>query len=121
MPQENLWDETLQPAQSRPVGLDLAIAEQELRIEWADGVRSVYTMRFLRQNCPCATCRTEREKQSESQSLLPVLSAAQAAASGATCVGGHLVGNYALQLDWSDGHSTGIYDFRLLRGWHTRP
>jgi DUF971 family protein len=25
------------------------------------------------------------------------------------------VGNYALGLTWSDGHSTGIYSFRYLR------
>ena len=25
------------------------------------------------------------------------------------------VGRYALQIDWSDGHSTGIYPFRRLR------
>ncbi len=119
MPSEDLWDESLSPEQYRPVGLDLAIPEQELRIQWADGATSRFSMRFLRQHCPCAACRTEREKQAESRSLLPVLSPAQAAAASATCTGGHLVGNYALQLDWSDGHSTGIYDFRLLRSWHT--
>src|SRR5262245_36839421 len=63
MPQESLWDESLRPDQSRPVGIDLALPEQELRIHWSDGVKSVFTMRFLRQNCPCASCRTEREKQ----------------------------------------------------------
>jgi DUF971 family protein len=25
------------------------------------------------------------------------------------------VGNYALSLTWQDGHSTGIYSFRMLR------
>ena len=25
------------------------------------------------------------------------------------------VGNYALKIDWSDGHSTGIYSFAHLR------
>ena len=25
------------------------------------------------------------------------------------------VGRYAIQIDWSDGHSTGIYSFRQLR------
>ena len=27
-----------------------------------------------------------------------------------------LVGNYALAPTWADGHNTGIYSFRLLRG-----
>ena len=109
-------DESLTPEQYRPVGLDLAIAEQELRISWADGVNSVFPLTFLRRHCPCATCRTEREKQSTS--LLPIMSEAQAKASSATTTSGHLVGNYAIQLDWSDGHSTGIYDFKLLRSLH---
>jgi DUF971 family protein len=26
-----------------------------------------------------------------------------------------LVGNYALQITWGDGHDTGIYDFRYWR------
>ena len=26
-----------------------------------------------------------------------------------------LVGNYALQIVWEDGHNTGLYDFGLLR------
>ena len=26
-----------------------------------------------------------------------------------------LVGNYAIQFTWSDGHNTGIFDFRFLR------
>jgi DUF971 family protein len=26
-----------------------------------------------------------------------------------------LIGNYAVQIDWADGHKTGIYDFRYLR------
>jgi len=106
-------DESLKPEQYRPVGLDLALAQQELRITWADGVSSVFPLVMLRKNCPCATCRTEREKQSTS--LLPIMSETQAKAAGATCTSGHLVGNYAIQLDWSDGHSTGIYDFKLLR------
>ena len=119
MPQDSLWDETLRPDQIQPVGLDLALPEQELRIQWGDGVASIFSMQFLRQNCPCASCRTERDKQAASKSLLPILSAAQAAAASATCTGGQLVGNYAIQLDWSDGHSTGIYDFRLLRTWQS--
>jgi DUF971 family protein len=27
----------------------------------------------------------------------------------------HLVGNYAMQLAWSDGHDTGIYSWDALR------
>ena len=52
------------------------------------------------------------------ESLLPVLKSAPAGEVRLT--GGNLVGNYALKLDFSDGHNTGIYDFRLLRSFHGR-
>ena len=99
------------PASSTPVSLDLDLKGQVLEIGWADGVRSKFPLVFLRKNCPCATCRTEREKQSKT--VLPILSAAPPTKMEAT--GGHTVGNYAIQIDWSDGHNSGIYDFRLLR------
>jgi DUF971 family protein len=117
VPEEFIRDESLSPEQYRPVDLDLALPQQELRITWADGVSSVFPLAFLRRNCPCATCRTEREKQTTS--LFPILSESQAKAGGATTTGAHLVGNYAIQLEWSDGHSTGIYDFKLLRSLHS--
>lgn len=101
--------------QCRPTGLDLQLDDQALEIAWADGVRSTFPAVLLRRECPCAACRTEREQRDGA--LLPVLSAP---ADGEIRVtGGHLVGNYAIQLNWSDGHRTGIFDFRLLRWLHT--
>ena len=32
-----------------------------------------------------------------------------------TAVGAELVGNYALRIDWSDAHGSGIYSFQYLR------
>jgi DUF971 family protein len=32
-----------------------------------------------------------------------------------TARGAELVGNYAMRIDFSDGHSTGIYTFEFLR------
>jgi len=102
-------------AAARPVGMNLRLRDQVLEITWADGVRSRFPLSFLRKHCPCASCRTER--QNESPAALPVLNPG---AGGQTpvVVGGNIVGNYALQLEWSDGHNTGIFDFRLLRSLH---
>ena len=33
----------------------------------------------------------------------------------ATVVSAKLVGNYAIQFQWYDGHNTGIFYFRMLR------
>lgn len=113
MPNEVYPDESLTPQQCRPSGLDLDLRAQVLRLSWADGAASALPLPLLRRHCPCATCRTEREKRAGS--VLPILTASQSNPAGATATGGHLVGNYAIQIDWADGHTTGIYDFRLLR------
>lgn len=94
-----------------PVSLKLKRAEQELWIKWQDGRECVYRSLFLRKNCPCATCRTEREKQSTE--LLPVLK--QPPPQNIRMINAQLVGRYAIQLFWSDGHKTGIFDFKYLR------
>jgi DUF971 family protein len=99
------------PDQMTPTDLKLKRAEQKLFVTWRDGRQSVYTAVKLRKNCPCATCRTERQQQSTE--LLPVLK--QAPARDLRIDSIELVGRYAIQLRWSDGHSTGIYDFEYLR------
>ena len=91
-------------------------------IEWGDGHASHYEFVYLREKCPCATCNDEREKKEHATvpggapGTLPGMgpslplykpkpTARQAKA----------VGNYAIQIDFSDGHTTGIYSFEYLR------
>jgi len=117
-------DELLQQAvsqppaseQFRPTNLNLD-RKDGLRIDWADGIASHYSLVYLRKRCPCATCRTEREQAAlkpASQGLsLTILPANIDRATQFTDA--RLVGNYAIQITWADGHSTGIYDFRYLR------
>ena len=98
---------------TRPTNLHLD-HKTGLRIDWADGVVSHYPLVLLRKNCPCATCRTEREQPAKpsgmSLTILPAgIDRATQFASART------VGNYAIQITWADGHSTGIFDFRFLR------
>lgn len=100
--------------QFKPVDMRLD-RKDGLYITWADGQTSHYPLAFLRKNCPCATCREEREKppapmMGRSLTILP------AGVSRATeFTGAKTVGNYAIQIDWADGHRTGIYDFQYLR------
>lgn len=86
----------------------------QLQITWSDGQRRTYTFTELRQKCPCATCRDERQAAAEApQAMLPVvdLAAAQPLRVDKMVP----VGNYAYGLTFSDGHDTGIYTFELLR------
>jgi DUF971 family protein len=87
-------------------------------IAWADGHSSHYDFTYLRDQCPCATCNDERGKKEAmpvattnllSSPLLPMYKPkprAQAATQ---------VGNYAIQISFSDGHSTGIFSYDYLR------
>ena len=100
-----------QPQEHQPASLDLDLREQVLHITWSDGTASHLPLLAVRKACPCAACRTAQEQQS--RTLLPVLQSAPPSAIVAT--GAHLVGNYALRIEWSDEHNTGIYDFRYLR------
>ena len=97
-----------------PKDLKVKIAEQRLLIEWDDGTRSEFPLGQLRRVCPCATCRTEREQQASNP--LRIL---KADPTGVRVTNARLVGSYAIQFDWSDGHNTGIFDFRFLRSLGT--
>ena len=88
-----------------------------LEIEWSDGHRSAWSFAWLRNACPCATCIDEREKQgrkagqpkSKAADLLPMYTPPAKPASA------QAVGRYAIQFNWLDGHSAGIYSFDYLR------
>ena len=106
--------------QTTPIRLHLK-REQGLEVDWADGRRCLYTLQYLRSMCPCAQCSGVREggqpaaggeapKKKPLLTILPGNSANPLAA-----VAAELVGNYALRIDWSDEHGSGIYSFQYLR------
>lgn len=82
---------------------------RELQIEWSDGHRTAYDFVTLRWLCPCAFCRGEAGLPGWLDSS-PTLSEAQT-----TLTDLALVGQYALQPTWADGHHTGFYTFERLR------
>ena len=93
-----------------PRDLKVQIKEQRLRVEWGDGERSEYSLGELRRVCPCASCRTERESREANPLKILKFDPTSLRVTHA-----QLVGRYAIQFTWSDGHNTGIFDFRFLR------
>jgi DUF971 family protein len=81
-----------------------------LVIEWSDGLRCVYTWKQLRDACPCAGCREEREKPPDPFRILKANELVPLAP-----VSMPPVGRYAYKIVWSDGHDTGIYTLEHLR------
>lgn len=88
------------------------IGEAFLAIVWEDGHESYLEAPMLRKSCPCAGCRTEAEAGGPAKSAPSGLSLM---APVPRLLALEEVGNYAVRLRWSDGHSTGLYDHRLLR------
>jgi DUF971 family protein len=93
-----------------PSKIKLAAGNNTLSIRWSDGHESIYPYRYLRSKCPCATCEEAPPAPAEAVGGLPILGQKPLRPERA-----ELVGRYALQVYWSDGHSTGIYAFTHLR------
>jgi DUF971 family protein len=103
-------------ARKKPVEVKVQVSTGAgVDITWSDGHRSHYDFAYLRESCPCANCDDQRRKQREadatgaSKNILPIFKP-RASARGATAVG-----HYALQIEFTDGHSTGIYSYDYLR------
>ncbi len=101
MRDENMATITLEPRDME--WLDKGV----LGIQWSDGHKGIYPVRYLRQHCPCAACvdewTGERRLKAEDVPILIMLQDIES------------VGRYAFQFKWSDGHDTGIYSYSLLR------
>ncbi len=78
-------------------------------IDWSDGHHTVYGFEALRWLCPCAYCRGEAGMPGWLD-MKPNLSDEQT-----RLVDVQLVGQYAVQPTWADGHHTGYYAFEMLR------
>ena len=94
---------SLEPAAVEQIGTQLAI-------RWNDEAESYLELELLRRACPCAVCGGEAgvlgRKQRPTVSYSPQSFILRASA---------LVGGYAFQFQWGDGHNTGIYSFDYLR------
>lgn len=75
---------------------------ETLVLRWDKGRVQRLGAAFLRSRCPCELCRTGAVKLEPS--MFPDLKVEAA----------DLVGNYALQLRFSDGHAYGAYSYDLL-------
>ena len=82
-------------------------SKNEISIHWSDGSETKYDAAQLRRNCPCAGCIDEwtGKKILTDDSVSSDLSFDHIS----------IVGRYALNFHFSDGHETGIFSFDYLR------
>ena len=78
-----------------------------LGILWADGARQDIDVRDLRLGCPCAACVDEMNGRRRLDPATVPLNIEPTRV--------WAVGNYAIGVAFTDGHSTGIYSFERLR------
>ena len=86
-----------------------------INIDWKDAHHSTYDLVYLRDHCPCAACTgahgtTPRPKAGE-QKANPFQMYTRKLKMDEV----ESIGNYAIRIQWSDGHGSGIYSFEHLR------
>jgi DUF971 family protein len=97
-----------------PTPVSLALTDAgNLRIRWSDAEEREYSVRELRDACPCATCRELRNAPPPPPTQLVILTPAEAQPLRIAAM--HPTGNYAYSIHFSDGHDTGIYTLESLR------
>lgn len=85
----------------------VGLLRSKITLKWPDGHVTAYGARDLRLRCRCAHCIEE----SSGRPLLDPATVPETV----RAKGIELLGQYAIKIDWTDGHSTGIYNFRDLR------
>ena len=82
-----------------------------LVVVWDDGHESYYPLEDLRRACPCAVCSGEPDLFGRMYGGVPQRYRPESF----TLQGVEPIGNYALQPNWADGHTYGIWTFERLR------
>ena len=82
-------------------------SDSEVSIKWSDDAETKYSAVQLRRSCPCAGCINEwtGEKQLDDAQIPDDLAFRHIS----------IVGRYALNFHFTDGHDTGIFSFAFLR------
>jgi ATP-binding protein involved in chromosome partitioning len=85
----------------------VGLLRSKITFKWPNGHESAYAARDLRLACRCAGCIEEMSGRPilDPGTVPPTVRAKSI----------ELMGQYAISIEWSDGHSTGIYNFRDLR------
>lgn len=83
---------------------------EELALSFSDGFEAYLSLPMLRRACPCAAC------QGEPDALGRVIRPhVEYGPRSFELLKFDLVGGYAIQPRWADGHASGIYSFTYLR------
>lgn len=86
------------------------VDKEKLLIKWDEDSESLVGLKYLRDECPCAGCKGETillrtYRPAKPQMYSPDMYKIEKI---------EVVGGYAIQISWKDGHNTGIYSWEYL-------
>ena len=94
----------------------IAISKSKgVKIDWKDGHHSEYGLQYLRDKCPCASCTGAHGTPPRQPAPSAPDNPFQMFQPRLKMLGVEPVGTYAIRINWSDGHNTGIYSYEHLR------
>jgi DUF971 family protein len=92
------------------IPLTIQVIGRDFAISWNDGTESFIELEGLRRACPCAACGGEPDVLGNvarpSVSYVPASFELKRF---------NMVGGYAVQPHWGDGHDSGLYSYQYLR------
>ncbi|MCX6874230.1 MAG: DUF971 domain-containing protein [Verrucomicrobia bacterium] len=86
-----------------------AVIGNELALAFSDGAELYLELPWLRRACPCAVCQGEPDALGR-----VVRPRVEHGPKAFELVKFEVVGGYALQLHWADGHGSGIFSYSYL-------
>jgi len=99
--------------------IDMQVIGNELALRWTSGEESYFDLELLRRSCPCATCGGEPDVLGRVVKPSVIYNEHSFKIRNL-----QLVGGYALQPTWEDGHNTGLYSWAYLKkldAWQKEP
>ena len=94
----------------RLIPVNIQFIGDELALVWNDGSETYLPLEYMRKHCPCAACGGEPDVMGHVAKPEVSYKPSSFRIRNYTLVGG-----YALQPTWEDGHTTGLYTFQYLR------
>jgi len=82
-----------------------------LYIIWEDHSETNLALKYMRDECPCAGCKGETILLKTYRPPVPTVITPEMY----EVKNIEVVGEYAIQITWKDGHSTGIYSWDYLK------
>ncbi len=85
--------------------------KSKLYIKWNDETETDISLKYLRDECPCANCKGETvllktyrpvKQNNDNPDIYKITNI-------------ETVGGYAISITWKDGHNTGIYSWEYLK------